>query len=719
MKNGYIESVIGKLLTIGAAGSGKTSSKHVILDEDPPQVRKSTPCALRPVQLIRVSTEGEKWRRLDLNDLQNTIAGACRVRALSLAAERVGSTESTVAGIPATRTEPSLVKPSQTGKKASKVQKKGKQRQESPETQDKMGDVGMNPASKTLLDPSATESDLMKLIEQSPSAQNAKPFSRVERVHFTDSGGQPQFHEVLPVFLRRTTGCLFVLKLSETLDEHPLIEYYDENGELILCIPSAHSNKQILQYCIRSMKSFRSQKGQSNFPAKIVIIGTHRDKEHESAESRQEKNDELRKMLLPTFEGEVIYCNEKMKEFIFALNAQCPEKEERSVAEHLRTLIVKYCMPKSPDKIPLHWYALELKLQEIAQALGRQVLTKKECFQAAQRLQFDSESFEEALQYLDDLNILFYYPDILPEVVFCDTQVLLDKITELVEYHYRLRENPDPQSPTTGDRKKFRDHALVTIDFLREFRKHYVKGVFTVEQFLELLRKLLLLADFGASEYFMPCLLKTLESSELDDHCQPPPMLKTLESSEVDDHCPMTPLVFDINPHGPLNGMFCSLITFLLSPGNTYPCPWELHVDISRTPSCLFRNCVEFIVPKKSGVVTIIDTFKFFVVRCDRSVRPHLLPHVRGAVLKGLERAVTTLHYNNIEPQLAFFCKCPNSAGDDHLADIGDEDLLICKLSRAETEFTLDHKNWLATVTPLSPASKLVLALDLNSIPAA
>ena len=702
MKNGYIESVIGKLLTIGAAGSGKTSSKHVILDEDPPQVRKSTPCALRPVKLIRVSTEGERWRRLDIKDLQNTIAGACRVHTSSSAAEGVVSAETTTAGIPGTTTGPSHIKPSagHSGSKGSKVQKKSKQRQESPETPGKTGNVGMNPALRTLLDPSTTESDLMKLIEHSPGVQNAK---RVERVHFTDSGGQPQFHEVLPVFLRRTTGCLFVLKLSETLSEHPQIEYYDKNGELICSIPSAHSNKQILQYCIRSMKSFRSQKGQSNFPTRIVIIGTHRDKEDECTETRQEKNDELRKMLLPDFDGEVIYCNENMKEFIFPLNAKYPKEEEHAVAEQLRTLIIKYCMPRSPDKIPLHWYALELKLQEIAQALGRQVLSKQECFQAAQRLQFDSESFEAALHYLDDLNILFYYPDILPEIVFCDTQVLLDKITELVEYHYRLRENPNPQSPTSGDRKKFRDYALVTIEFLREFRKHYFKEVFIAEQFLELLRKLLLLADFGNSEYFMPCLLKTLEPSEVDECCQP---------------LPATPrLVFKIDPHGPLNGLFCSLIALLLSPDNTYPFPWELRLGESHDPSCLFRNCVKFIIPKKPGIVTVIDSFKFFEVHCDKSARPSLFPHVREAVLKGLYRAAATLHYNNTEPQRAFFCKCDRSARSAHLAVLGDEEpgdeepSLICEISRAEVEITLDHKNWLAEMTPLSPTGKLLLKL--------
>ena len=43
------------------------------------------------------------------------------------------------------------------------------------------------------------------------------------------------------------------------------------------------------------------------------------------------------------------------------------------------------------------------------------------------------ESFEEALRYLDNLNILCHYKDVLPDVIFCDLllQVLLDNVNTL------------------------------------------------------------------------------------------------------------------------------------------------------------------------------------------------------------------------------------------------------------------------------------------------
>ena len=698
MKNGFIESVIGKLLTIGAAGAGKTSSKHVILDEDPPTVRKSTPCALRPVKLIRVTTEGEKWRRLDVKDLQKTIAGACH-QVPHTSPSTVTTPNPRKSAAAGTSTEESRMTSQQnsnTSDKGRKTKPKHDHRSKTPEFPRRMEGGTTTPVLKTLLDSSSTEADLMKLIDQCSKDKSTPAISRVERVHFTDSGGQPQFHEVLPVFLRRTTGCLFVLKLSEELDQHPIIEYYDENGHLLFSIPSAHSNLQILRYCIRSIYSYRSQEEQDMAP-RLVMIGTYKDEEHKCKETRQTKNQRLSEILLPDFQDEVVYCNETMKEFIFALNAKCPGPEEKRMAENLRQLIIRDCLPKTPDKIPIRWYALELKLQEIAQALGRQVLTKQECFLVAERLQFDSHSFEAALQYLDSLSIIFYYHDILPEVVFCDPQVLLDKVTELVEFNYRLRERPDPQSPIPGDRKRFRDYGLVTVDFLSDFKKHYVEKVFQVEELVELFRKLLLLADLTSEyRYFMPCLLKTLDDSELFEYYQ----LHSNSSS--------VPLVFDIKPYGPLNGLFCSLVTFLLSCENTHPCPWKLHINhFTGDPKCLYRNCVKFSFPRKPGVVTLVDSFKykFFVVHCDAAVRPKEFPHIREAILKGLEKAATILHYNNIEPQLTFICECSESI---HLATLSDEkSSLICTESRAEVKPTLDENQEIWLDAPSTPASEL------------
>jgi len=198
---------------------------------------------------------------------------------------------------------------------------------------------------------SATEEEFVDLIEQSSGSE---ALMQVELVQITDTGGQPQFHEVLPAFLRGTTICIFVQKLSECLDAHPQVEYYDENG-IAICTPyrSPKTNLQILKHCIRTMQSFCCQKGRGKAP-KLVFIGTYKDREHECSETRETKNQKLVEILLPAFEEEVVYYQLDKEELIFPLNARFPGEEERRIAEEIQRLIITKCCPEPVD-IPLRW----------------------------------------------------------------------------------------------------------------------------------------------------------------------------------------------------------------------------------------------------------------------------------------------------------------------------------------------------------------------------
>ena len=51
----------------------------------------------------------------------------------------------------------------------------------------------------------------------------------------------------------------------------------------------------------------------------------------------------------------------------------------------------------------------------------------------AKRLHIEHGAFDAALKYLVSLNVFIYYLAVLPYVLFCEPQVALDKINELVE----------------------------------------------------------------------------------------------------------------------------------------------------------------------------------------------------------------------------------------------------------------------------------------------
>ena len=675
MKHGHVMSRNTTVLFLGAAGSGKTCTKHVLMNELPPKERKSTPIAERPVKVYKLLTDKDfRWHKLSPAEQKEILAGIMRSRGEMKLAEKP-TIESSISSFPKPKSP--LPKPESSILKSERSLPKLESSLPKPESS--LPKPGMA-AGDRMAAPSTTEEEFVTLLDKL-TGTSAEPLTEVDVVYITDSGGQPQFHEVLPVFLGDASVCIFVTKLSECFDAQPQVEYY--HNDRPICKPqlAAQTNQQILKHCVRTMRSHKCE----GKPPKIVFIGTFKDLEDKCSETRAAKNEKLLKMLLPHFKDEVIYSNLPTNELIFAFNAKEPGKDEWELAEVIRELIMTKCSPE-PVEIPLRWYALDLALQ----ALGKEVVSKDECFTEARKLHFDAESFEAALQYLDKLNIIFYRPKTLPNVVFTNRQVLLNKVTELVKESYMLRDKDSKVMPRSGGFRRFRDHALVTVDFLESFNTHYVYegDLFTPCDLVKLFRALLIFADFtNSGEYFMPCLLQILSHQEVANHRSLPATV---------------PLVLHFPHGGPRLGMFCSLTVFLLSAANQFPSPWKLAVDPLGTPVCLHRNCIKFIVSEYPCSIVLIDTFAFFevYVDCPDDLCPQLYYFIRKAVFAGLLEAASTLGYNNSQPKVAFLCSCPRE--ELHLA-IAEGSYWICTADpKRRTCLMLGHKHkmWLTTCEP-------------------
>ena len=95
------------------------------------------------------------------------------------------------------------------------------------------------------------------------------------------------------------------MKLSERLDEHPVIEYYDRRVDLCGKPYSyALTNDQMLQCCIRTIHSQPSTTEGKH--SKTLVVGTHRDLENSCSESRTEKNRKLIDMLTLSFQDQLV-----------------------------------------------------------------------------------------------------------------------------------------------------------------------------------------------------------------------------------------------------------------------------------------------------------------------------------------------------------------------------------------------------------------------------
>ena len=676
MKHGYVTSRITKMILYGAAGSGKTCFRNLLVGDPPPPVRVSTPLAVRPTALYRYEVGDGELRNLSLQERKDYLSRAIRAQAPKLQPPKLQP--------PVDISSPPLIDDAGANTKAP-----NEASNTAPLQEERLASTATEASSSeqeiSMLESITTDEELVALIEQS---SGSKPIASYRMFQITDSGGQPQFHEMLPIFLRGVSYYVFVFKLSDELGSYPTVELYDEKGKLVgIPYTSAHSNEQLLQHCIQALQSHKSSTVDGE-RARILILGTHKDEESKcTTETREEKNEKIKKLLLPAFQNEALYSGVD-RQPIFAVNAKSPADEDQKVAEQIRLLVMKDTSTK-PAEIPLRWYALELLLEEMAHTLGRGVLSWKECLAAASsKLHFDEESLRAALVFLDGLSVVFHYKNILPKVVFANPQVVLDKASELLKAKYDLQKrSAEMCTLTTDEWQRFHDTALVSLDFLsqEEFQKHYVPGLFSPADLIKLFRKLFIFADFNDVEFFVPALLDILEEDEVNSH-------------RVSLSSLLPPLVVEFPHKAPLLGVFCALTCFLLSERNCFPAPWCLSTSYVLKPTCLFRNCIQFEIPRYPGSIVIIESSNRFechvflprvaFVRYSKK----LCSLITRALDKGLQEANTALGYSSSQYSTTLLCPC--GEGRAHSATVGDG-LWICTASSERcAELTPNQKIW-------------------------
>ena len=346
-------------------------------------------------------------------------------------------------------------------------------------------------------------------------------------------------------------------------------------------------------------------------------------------------------------------------QLIFPVNAKTPDVEDKKVASEFRKLVHTSC-PYGQDDIPIAWFVLEqlIHLHAAGKGVagkGVSIVSTKDCRLIAQRLKMDDDSFYAALKYLVALNIFHFYPTILPNVVFCHTQVLLSKISELVEHSHMLRGSSGATGSVCGGWVRFRDEGIITVEFLQDFKEHYVAGVFTPNDLLKILNALLITADFGEGEYFMPSLLYELKPENLDDYrCGiasfPPPLLVCYSGTS------WLP-----------SGIFTSLISYLQNVSH-----WKI-VRKSGKPDCLHRNCIKFrLQDGQHGSVTLIDSLTHFEVHLasHKPVSLMVCSKIHKAIFNGLKQAENALSYTNLHPKEAIFCSGERCKPTPHPAGV-------------------------------------------------
>ena len=388
MKFGSVKLSIIKVLVLGIAGVGKTCLKRLLLQlpqtVDGPIGRVSTGLADNPIQALVGSVssilasvvEGDtgRWEVLDETKLMKVIASAYQVNASP----------------PATPPAPTM--PHLSINESERDSTESYSHHVSPTSPPNNLYVNkMTSGNELALDPAIQEVDSL-IIEVFKSKISDWKELNVKLVHFIDSGGQPQFLELLPAFVQDLSAILYAVNLSEPLDHHPMIYFYGQD-----CKPlgkpykSPSSHKQVLHQCVRATYT-------GDVHPQVFVVGTHRDKENECLEKIKDKDMIIRQIVPP----ECLVEKNEM-EVIWDINGIKPDSNDQGVADHLRRAIVYHCSNDAFSPIlPMKWFVLEM---QITRSAVQGVLSHSRCLQLAQRLDMDELGLEAALKHMVKYNL--------------------------------------------------------------------------------------------------------------------------------------------------------------------------------------------------------------------------------------------------------------------------------------------------------------------------
>ena len=201
LKHGFVECRRVVCLLVGVAGAGKTHTQHLLLRKEPPKSRNSTPMAVKPIQAVLARPYSGQLQEVSIDHLDKILAATV--------ATGVSLTNSCGCfGMDSQRTSKGISRP---------PPNRGQQQVDLEKmpvatSHNKMFccccSTPINSDSRQLLE--TTQSSLDKTAVQIANTSGPQQLLNGDWIYLIDSGGQIEFLEALPAFLRHTSVCLFV-----------------------------------------------------------------------------------------------------------------------------------------------------------------------------------------------------------------------------------------------------------------------------------------------------------------------------------------------------------------------------------------------------------------------------------------------------------------------------------------------------------------------------
>ena len=480
-----------------------------------------------------------------------------------------------------------------------------------------------------------------------------------------DTGGQPEFMDMLPALTISPALYLLFCKLIDDLKSRYIVSYLSPSGESTTPLQSTNTVEEMLLTALASISCFESYSsisGDETMANELLVsdkksiayvIGTYRDKVSE--QELDEFDRKLQSSIRSTdfFREDLVQFSSEHRMVLPIDNMYGGDDEIKQVRKFLEEGMKRHF---NKLRIPVAWLVLSLCLRKREERTA----SLQSVLQLAGELGMPEQEAKAALWFLHHYaGVLMYFPELeeLKGTVICDTQIIYDSATYLIVNTFRFGQ----VSITASER--FRETGQFSLEDIKTVTSSVSGDYIPLVKLVKLLEHLNIIAPVIKSNpkhsqvtsppsseiYFMPCVLQNATHEELDtwwarasNPLSPAPLF-------IRYKCGYAPI-----------GVFPAMIASLTG-GQSF----------KMIQKGIKKNFVQFRHGSDYDQVTLISQPKYYAVHvarmsCAKTPTHEVCRSIRGLVESTLKVVVSRMNYSfKAEYRLGF--ECPSHPGREHL----------------------------------------------------
>ena len=287
-------------------------------------------------------------------------------------------------------------------------------------------------------------SQYIEHVLQRKGIPSVKQLENMSMVYFVDTGGQPEFHEILPVILRGSALYLVFFSLAHELHKKVHVSYRlptDDGRSSAITYDACHSSIEMIHQLLSSFYSIHSREAENQSTSLVsikshsvaVLLATYAD--HLKGEDKQERLAEINRELEEWLKGcefdKKFLTYSSSSPLIFTpIDNMNGSKEEITDVERFLTPIIN----SFPEvNLPRSFVLFHLILQHKFESSG--VCSIKEATELGSGCGINESDMKAVLEYFHKhLGTILFYSEVteLQGIVICDPNILFQCITEII-----------------------------------------------------------------------------------------------------------------------------------------------------------------------------------------------------------------------------------------------------------------------------------------------